>query len=335
MNDLTDIAHRPDVRVDGPSDAFDWIRDGSAPSPAQVTAFLDHAARMLDHEETVPAIWGTLFAGLRRMQIANPSADWHAPVRQHRLAARIWEDPCTDWSRRTPRGYHGDAHLIDFIYDHPAIAPEVSAATPQGQAIYTMVISSSASIAVQERRRLLVRWLDATAERVADAQVLALASGHLRELAFTRNARRLGRIVALDQDAVSIEEMRRSYADLPTLFPVVASIGRIITRPLVYGQFDLAYAAGLFDYLDDRTATRLLHGMFSALKPGGRLLFANFCHDVVDYGYMDALMDWRLLARDEPEMRALVATLPAAEIANTFIFRGLNRAIVYALVEKR
>jgi hypothetical protein len=65
------------------------------------------------------------------------------------------------------------------------------------------------------------------------------------------------------------------------------------------------------------------------------LLFANFCTGVPDYGFMDAFMDWRLILRDEPEMQALIDALPADKIARTTLFRGLNRAVIYALVEKR
>jgi SAM-dependent methyltransferase len=129
--------------------------------------------------------------------------------------------------------------------------------------------------------------------------------------------------------------MRRGAPPYVPLLPIEASIGRMIVRPLVHGQFDLIYAAGLYDYLDDATAHRLTQGMFAALKPHGRLLFANFCPGVVDYGYMDAFMDWRLLLRDETDMQRLIDALPRAEIDRASLFRGLNRAVVYALVQKR
>ena len=337
MNDLSPVSAgllAPRVSTSFAID-LDWINERRAPTPADTASFLDYAADLLTEPETVPAVWGTLFAGLRRMQQTSTDPQWYAQARAHRIAKLIWEDPGTAWAAAAPRGYHGDAHLIDFIYEHKAASQEVETASVRGRSINTMMVSAAAAVAVQERRRLLARWLDAAAERSKQAEVLVLASGHLRELELAQCADRLARVVALDQDPASIAEMKRTHEGLDTLFPVVASIGRIIVKPLVHGRFDLVYAAGLFDYLDDTTARRLLSGMFTALKPGGRLLFANFCHDVVDYGYMDSFMDWRLLTRDEPEMRTLLDVLPAAEIANTFVFRGLNRAVVYAVVEKR
>ncbi len=337
MNDLSPLAATLAApRISSPFGvSLDWINERASPTPAQIASFLDHAADMLTEPETVPAIWGPLLAGLRRMQQTIAEPQWWAGPRAHRIAQLLSEDPGTAWSAAAPRGYPGDAHLIDFVYEHKAVAREVDTASVRGRAVNAMMVSSSCCVAAQERRRLLARWLDAAAERSKQAEVLVLASGHLRELELAQCADRLARVVALDQDPASIAEMKRTHEGLDTLFPVVASIGRIIVKPLVHGRFDLVYAAGLFDYLDDTTAKRLLSGMFTALKPGGRLLFANFCHDVVDYGYMDSFMDWRLLTRDEPEMRTLLDVLPAAEIANTFIFRGLNRAVVYAVVEKR
>ena len=312
-----------------------WLSEGVMPSPLEFDDFLDHAADLLSDFDTVPAIWGKLFAVLRQRQQVTSDTAWHGSLRDHKLATMLHDEPATAWSFRKPRGYSGDAHLIDFLYEHPAAAPDLNAASPLGRALNAMVVSSSASVAVQERRRLLASYLDMAAERVPNAEALVLACGHLRELELTRSADRLARLMALDQDPVSVAEMRRCYSGMASLCPVEASIGRMIVRPLVHGRFDLIYAAGLYDYLDDTTAERLTLGMMSALKPGGRLLFANFCRDVVDYGYMDAMMDWRLIPRDEPEMQRLVDRLPAADLANITMFRGLNRTVVYVLVEKR
>jgi SAM-dependent methyltransferase len=262
-------------------------------------------------------------------------AAWHHHLRNHRVASLLREEPAIAWSCRKPRGYSGDAHLIDFLYEHQAAKDEIRVATPRGRAMNAMVLASTAPVAVQERRRLLARLLDATAERMDRPEALVLACGHLREAEYATTLNRYDRIVALDQDRESIAEMRRCYGDLPALVPIEASIGRMIVRPLVHGRFDLIYAAGLYDYLDDTTAMRLTNGMFSALKLGGRLLFANFCTGVPDYGFMDAFMDWRLIQRDEPEMQRLVDVLPARNIARTLLFRSQNRAVIYTLVEKR
>jgi SAM-dependent methyltransferase len=295
---------------------------------------LDRLVEGLSDLDSIPSLWGDLISLIDgRRQGADPA--WHHCLRNHRLTALIHREPATAWAFRRPRGYAGDAHLIDFLYEHAAANAELRAAAPHGRALNAMVLASPTTAAVQERRRLLARLLDATAERVARPEALVLACGHLREAEYATTLDRFDRLMALDQDPASIAEMRRCYGHIPALIPVEASIGRMIVRPLVHGRFDLIYAAGLYDYLDDTTAMRLTRGMFTALKPGGRMLFANFCTGVPDYGYMDAFMDWRLILRDEPELQRLVDALPAAEIARVLLFRGVNRAVIYALVEKR
>jgi SAM-dependent methyltransferase len=312
-----------------------WAFATSKPPAEDIDAFLDAAATDLETLEAIPTVWAPFVLATEQLRRAAGAATWHHRLRNHRLAALLRQEPATDWAFRKPRGYPGDAHLIDFLYEHPAVQGELAAATPLGRALHAMVLASPAPVAVQERRRLLARLLDATAERVGRPEALVLACGHLREADHAASLDRYDRIVALDQDSASIAEMRRSHADLPALVTVEASIGRMIVRPLVHGRFDLIYAAGLYDYLDDTTAARLTRGMFSALKPGGRLLFANFCTGIADYGFMDAFMDWRLILRDEAEMQVLIDALPSDEIAQSMLFRGLNRAVIYALVQKR
>ena len=300
-----------------------------------IAYFLDEAADALESLDTTPLFWPRLLAVIEQLRRSGNDPNWHRPLRAHRLAALLHEEPATGWAFRRPRGYAGDAHLIDFLYEHPVVEAEIALASPRGRAISAMVLASPAPVAVQERRRLLARLLDATAERVPGAEALVLACGHLREAELTHSLHTMRRLVALDQDSQSIAEMQRTQRSNVPLMPVEASIGRMIVRPLVHGTFDLIYAAGLYDYLDCVTATRLTQGMFTALKPCGRMLFANFCTGIPDYGYMDAFMDWRLILRDEAEMQALIDALPRAEVARASVFRGMNQAVVYALVQKR
>jgi len=334
MNDasLAPEQHRAPI---GPSDGFAaWNFSQIAPTQSDVDWFLDEAADWLSEPELIPVAWPHLLSACEQLRRAAPDDVWVAQLRRHRIGAIMQEEPATSWSTRKPRGYSGDARLMDFLYEHPAAREEVLAASVRGRALHAMVVSSLAPVAVQERRRLLSRLLDQTADRVAQAEVLVVAAGHLREAELSASIDQLRRLVVLDQDPASIAEVTRAYGERATLYPVTSSVGRMMIRPLVHGQFDLIYAAGLYDYLDEVTAIRMTRALFTALRPGGRLLFANFCPGIVDYGYMDAFMDWRLILREELEMAALMASLPGAEIARTSMFRGSNGAIVNALVQK-
>lgn len=258
-------------------------------------------------------------------------------VRAHPIHALALEDPFTRHSWEKPRGYSGDGALIDHVYRLGAAPGLVHDASAAGRSVNAFVTGAHTCVAVRERLHLLARLVDATAERASRAEILTLGCGHLREAAYSHAVSEgaLNRWLALDRDTLSVEEMTRSYAHRPCIMPVKSTVGRLMVRPTVYGRFDLIYAAGLYEYLDDATAVLLSRALLVSLKPGGRLLFANFVTDLRDEGYMDACMDWRVNQRDEAMMQAILDALPRAELAQTKLFRGNNGNVVFALLTKR
>jgi len=131
---------------------------------------------------------------------------WQAliPIAQeHPVAEYFLQDPFTRWSFEKPRGYSGDAQLLDFIYGHKSVDADVTGSTELGRALYDYTKDASSSVAVRERRDLLTKYVDEiAAAHGADTEILTVAAGHLRE-ADRSTALREGRIkrwVALDQD---------------------------------------------------------------------------------------------------------------------------------------
>lgn len=276
-----------------------------------------------------------IFAAMRELVEISGSLtpDACAFLRSHPVFARCQHDPFTAHSMSRPRGYAGDAALIDLIYETGDARQRVAAASEYGKALYSYSISRPSAEAVRERRRILAALVAVTTGRNPTAEVLALAAGHLREADLLTAEQFPARWLALDQDPLSVAEIQRCHT--PRVTTVTTSVGRFMVRPLMNGHFDLIYAAGLYDYLDEPTAIRLTQGAFSALKPGGELLLANFTHDCPDAAYMDVFMDWRLIARDEAELHRIIAALPQDDVARTTLFRGNNRVIAYAVVERR
>lgn len=229
-----------------------------------------------------------------------------APVR-----AVLHLDPYTRRGFLKPRGYPGDAVLLDYIYGCAPLPEETPA---PGRAVYEWCsLRSDAFAAVRDRRRRLARLLDDTAERTPGARALAVACGHLREahLSAAVVGRRLGELVALDQDPASLAVVNGTMGDLPVT-PVTAGVSDILKERVELGLFDLIYAAGLYDYLPQPLASRLTAALTGMLRPGGRLVVANFVH-CWEAGYMEAAMDWHLLYRDEASIRAFAGDRRAAE----------------------
>jgi len=258
-------------------------------------------------------------------------------ARSHEVAKRFMQDPFTRHSREKPRGYSGDAQLLDYIYGHPSIGDEVAQASPMGRQLFAYTSNSPSPAAVRERRDLLATEVDRVAEaRGADTEVLAIAAGHLREAHLSKALSNgdIKRWVALDQDPLSIGAMTKEFAGTP-VDPLDGSVRGILKNLYSLGTFDLVYAAGLYDYLPRSIAIKLTKKCVGMLKPGGTFLFANFTRDVQDIGYMETFMDWLLLLRDETDMWDIVNASVDRNAFAVDVFRGENGHIVYARLTRR
>ncbi len=265
---------------------------------------------------------------------------WRALVPQaqeHPVAEYFHRDPFTRWSFRKPRGYSGDARLLDFIYQHENVQQDVAEASPIGQSLYAYSKYYPSCVAVRERRDLLTRQVDAIAdERGEGTEVLTIAAGHLREADNSAALRdgRISRWVALDQDPMSVGSVARDFAGT-RVEAIDGSVRGLLTDAYKLGTFDFVYSAGLYDYLTDAVAIRLTKRCMKMLKPGGTLLFANFSPELTDDGYMETFMDWTLLLRSEADMWSIVNASVDRNAVDASVFFGENRNIVYAVIRKR
>ncbi|MCK7488834.1 MAG: class I SAM-dependent methyltransferase [Anaerotruncus sp.] len=71
----------------------------------------------------------------------------------------------------------------------------------------------------------------------------------------------------------------------------------------LYAGVDFVYTAGLFDYLSDRASNRLIHKLYSFLKPGGSLVIGNFGLYNPQRFIMEFRAEWFLIHRGEFELR--------------------------------
>jgi SAM-dependent methyltransferase len=273
---------------------------------------------------------------LNLVRLGQSAADWQNTIARiiapHRVRAMLHEEPLTRHAFEKPRGYPGDAGLLDLIYRD---APFTGPMTPLGALIHDFAPSQHACRSVWERRQILANLIDRVAANRTMPRILSLACGHLREAQRSEAVRTnaIGEIVAVDQDALSLEVVARESNGAP-ITPVKASIRRFLVDPTIYGDFDLIYSAGLYDYLDDETAKRLTTSMFAALRPGGTLLVANFAPELLDIGYMEAVMDWRLIYRDEHGVAAFCDDLPGDEIRERNLHRDSGGNVVYLTIRK-
>ena len=310
-------------------------------NPTPITSLLDATqARLTDTFEDAPAIVASLARALRDLKRQQPADAWEITVEQcrsHTLRAVLHEDPLTERAFRKPRGYQGDAELLDIIYQRDWRTICDRHITPLGEAIFRYTINCKAPAAVRTRRDMLATMIDETCERTNAPHILSVACGHLREASQSPALRagRVGRFVGLDQDPHSMEVVERELSRFG-VEPLRGSIKMVLAGPLSEQSFDFIYAAGLYDYLEDRLSQRLTERMFQMLRPGGRLLIANYLPDIEDVGYMEAYMGWRLIYRDADAMTRLATGIPRPLLAaqrtfhdpsDTIVFLQLDRAV--------
>ncbi|RFB98663.1 methyltransferase [Rhizobium leguminosarum bv. trifolii] len=319
----------------------------AAPNPsdlivakAELAISLDVSARQFKSGVAPNAIIERLAEALHQLRRRFHPQVWDVivPIAQsHPVAHYLHQDPLTRWSFEKPRGYSGDARLLDFIYGRPEVEDAVASSSTLGRSIYAYTRNASSSVAVRERRDILARRVDEIASaRPGSTEVLAIASGHLREGPLSRalGAGAIKRWVALDQDPVSVGTVARDFAGT-SVEALNGSVKSLLGGRHALGMFDFVYAAGLYDYLPDAVAVKLTKKCVSMLKPGGTFLFANFSPETDVDGYMETFMNWALLLRSEREMGVIANESVTGADVKVSVWPGANRSVVYCEIERQ
>jgi extracellular factor (EF) 3-hydroxypalmitic acid methyl ester biosynthesis protein len=274
-------------------------------------------------------------------QMRNESAANWPEIVQHLRKTELFRlaQMCsfTRHSFSKPRGYAGDALLLDWIYKDFRInlRPDLKS---ESAALYRYTNSRAPTTAVRWRKEHLANLIDDSGFLTPHARVLSIACGHLREVDSSLAVQQglIAELEALDQDGESLEEVSRSYTSkgLPVT-PVHASIRDVILGKQSLGGFDLMYSAGLFDYLEEKVAKKLAATLFDALNPGGSLLLTNFLLDTPDIGWTESMMDWYLIYRSQQEIEAFADSIPRTQIAHMRSYRCPTGSIGYVAVRKK
>ncbi|MFB5265358.1 class I SAM-dependent methyltransferase [Paenibacillus enshidis] len=280
----------------------------------------------------------TLYDGLSHIRSHSSAEEWKQFVpqyREHAVSQFFLQDPLTRRAFEKPRGYAGDPVVIDFIYNHDKAAPPCASSSEIPQILNCELNRiSHACHAVRERKRILSRKINQTAERVANPYILSVACGYLREAldSVAIQNRNIGKFVAIDQDKESLAvaaEIIKGFGET-----IHASLIEIISNTVPLPTFDFIYTAGLYDYLPESLAKKLTSNLFNLLNPGGRLLIANYLPDTPSIGYMEAVMDWWLIYRDKEQMQELTQQIPQEKINDVDMFVEKNQVIIFMEIEK-
>lgn len=145
---------------------------------ASAQKLLDETKRQLEWAPTRPApALDSLVFHLRALKREQSPREWNATVeecRTHPLRKLLHQDPLSARAYARPRGYQGDAELLDMIYTGD-YRPFCSVpATELGDAIFGYTIQCKAPKAVRIRRDFLVTQIDEVCESTPSAHILSV-----------------------------------------------------------------------------------------------------------------------------------------------------------------
>lgn len=253
-------------------------------------------------------------------------------IQPHPLSKLIHQAPFTRRAFEKPRGYPGDAVILDYIYRELEYDEETSALAKE---LYKWEMQTQSCRSVRARRDILRHYIDEAASLDKNAKILSIACGHLREAQYSKaiRDRRFDRFVALDQDSECLEIVAKN-PDIVGVEAVAASVRSILKGEVMFQDMNLVYAAGLYDYLPLSVAKKLTKVLFGMLACAGHLLVANFSHSLENRGYLEALMDWWLIYRNDDEVRQFASLIEPTEVASVRTFLDPYGSIIFLDIKR-
>ncbi|TDU80742.1 methyltransferase family protein [Prosthecobacter fusiformis] len=205
-------------------------------------------------------------------------------------------------------GYSGDFEIIDRIYTrHTSQDPDLR--------LWDLYFHSQAApVAVRNRKGyfqdLMQAHLDAHIGKGTLA-ILNVASGPARDVRefFQNHPDAPVYMDCVDMDAHAIEYARKMCAPWSSQ---ISFHHRNVLRFVPTRGYDLAWSAGLFDYLSDRVFIHVLKAMMAVTKPGGEVVIGNFSDYNPSRDYMELLGHWQLIHRSRETLTALAARAGAS-----------------------
>lgn len=300
-------------------------------------SFLNQLYELLKAGKNIEKVLDDLYAGLYEFRIKCEDSQWvvlKEAILSHPIKEIIHLDRCTAHSFNRPRGYPGDALLLDYFYGFKDLDLNLENLSDR---ILRYTINRPSGKAVRERTKVIAERIDAISAKINKPRILSLACGHLREAGFSAAVMKdqVGEYVAFDHDIRSLDSINKAYIYNTNIQTVQGSVLNLIAgKKEDLGEFDFVYASGLYDYLSLKMAIRLTTYMFNKLRPGGTLLITNFLPNIPDIGYMESFMNWDLIYRDISDMNMIFQSLPAHKVKCQHLYKGDNNTVIYLEVEK-
>jgi extracellular factor (EF) 3-hydroxypalmitic acid methyl ester biosynthesis protein len=311
-----------------------WVNDQRS-ALEKLKKFLDFEERALDNidlftrqqtlrtylEEIGPRVVESMNTASRELRqlVGGLSEEQHSSCRKYykaELHHLILHSPFMKRAYTKPLGYAGDYEMMNMLYRDHAEGDSLFA-----KAMNLYATQEGAAQANVNRLDYLCARIRAAVEARGHVRLASIGCGPARELAVLLDQNpELGR--HLDVALIDQEERVLVYCER-TLSPLAAKTGvklhfiRESVRRLLgakklkdaLGERDLIYSAGLFDYLNQRSFSALLAGLYDALGPSGHLCVGNVGSHNPTRHTMEYLLDWFLIHRSPAELEEFARAL--------------------------
>ncbi len=260
-----------------------------------------------------------------------PGAEWRIfcnesnPLQKQSVAQILEEGPLSNG-----RGLIHHPLLLDLIYGTTASMPRLL--TPLAHALRQWELSLGFCATLRARRACFARELENLAAGSSikkSPRLLAVGCGHLRDAAEALKLDGLqgSEVIAFDRDRACVDLIEREY-EHAGLNTVSGSIREWLGHPAI-GEFDFIYVPTLFDMLPDARVVWLIDSLLALLKPGGRLLAANFAPEMKDAAYLEAWLDWWPHYRKEEDFAVLLSDKSYRNLRGQAIFRDETEGSIF------
>lgn len=227
-------------------------------------------------------------------------------------------------ARTKPRGYAGDHEMLARIFENALCVD------PLGRLFDRYFQSQAAPQAVRNRMRMMAGWIgDLPRQKTGPVKIAIVGSAfglELREalVAMDETARPKVQAILLDLDPSALEFAGEQLAPLLSVEQLLfsnANLFRLPERPQIAAQLagtQLLLCPGLFDYLDDEAAAKMLRCLTGQLAPGGRLIVFQFAPHNPTQAYMEWFANWYLTYRDVITLRRVVEAANLCDVEVEF-----------------
>ncbi|MBZ0135739.1 MAG: class I SAM-dependent methyltransferase [Planctomycetes bacterium] len=270
----------------------------------------------------------------------------HKAFAQRELHPLMLISPFVHRTYTKPLGYAGDYEMVNMILRNGDEGPNI-----YSRIVNAFVLAREPAEAHRNRIDFLVDLLKAEAARAERAgrkfRVLNIGCGPARETErFIREFKESerGEFTLLDFNEETLDYTRsrlgRACSEAgrwPSLSYMHKSIHELLKESSrgeePAQQWDLVFCAGLFDYLSDKICKRLLQLFYAWTVPGGSIAATNVHSNNPIRLFMEHLLEWYLIYRDEAGFESLVPAewKPRVSMDRT----GVNVYLVADKPEKR